>query len=477
MPASFPASVKSFATLVDLVDSVLASHQNDRALEIAALETQLMAWSLYAGFVHSTTMSGTVTLADSDSALQRLDCDGANRIVKLPAYAVSNHAFLILNVSSAPYTLDVQSNGGVSLFVSPLGPGESVLVLPDGAAGYLAAKPNLELGLHVGPSSRVINGEFRYAQRQNPDALTTIADNKYGPDRWRITRANAEVQFQRVTAIGVTGLSSSWYGSFKKITNSGKVHICQVVESSDSVPLCSRQVTFQAQLWGNSARTLRMAVLELAAAGTADTIPATLVTAFGADTVDPTLGANVAVIGTAQSKAAGTSPALFWVTVTVPSNSKNLICAVWSDSGLAAGDVINIAEAGLYAGPGPRAWGRRPVQQELALCQRYYEKSYDIDTAPASNLYTGMVACFGQSNKFVSGLRFKVSKRVTAPTIVLYSKTGTANKVASFAGADTGTSVTAQDAGQDGVPYCGDSGTPFVGATAYLYHYTCEAEL
>lgn len=40
--ATFPSSVKSFATLIDLVDSVLASHQNERADEITALEDYLL---------------------------------------------------------------------------------------------------------------------------------------------------------------------------------------------------------------------------------------------------------------------------------------------------------------------------------------------------------------------------------------------------------------------------------------------------
>lgn len=40
--ASFPTSIKTFATLVDLVDSVLASHPNQRGDEITAIETFIM---------------------------------------------------------------------------------------------------------------------------------------------------------------------------------------------------------------------------------------------------------------------------------------------------------------------------------------------------------------------------------------------------------------------------------------------------
>lgn len=41
MSASFPGSIKSFTTLVDLADSVLAEHQNAQQDEITAIETEL----------------------------------------------------------------------------------------------------------------------------------------------------------------------------------------------------------------------------------------------------------------------------------------------------------------------------------------------------------------------------------------------------------------------------------------------------
>lgn len=41
MPASYPSAIKTFTTLVDGVDDVLASHQNDPNAEITAIETEL----------------------------------------------------------------------------------------------------------------------------------------------------------------------------------------------------------------------------------------------------------------------------------------------------------------------------------------------------------------------------------------------------------------------------------------------------
>ncbi len=41
MPASYPSAIKTFTTLVDGVDDVLASHQNDPNAEITAVETEI----------------------------------------------------------------------------------------------------------------------------------------------------------------------------------------------------------------------------------------------------------------------------------------------------------------------------------------------------------------------------------------------------------------------------------------------------
>ncbi len=222
----------------------------------------------------------------------------------------------------------------------------------------------------------MINGGFLFAQRQAPGTLTTIVDNKYGPDRWRVTRENADVQYIRVDATSESGLTSRYYGQFKKITNAGKIHICQILEGSNSVALRTKTVIFQAKMKASSAKTIRMAVLELQNAGAMDTIPATLVTAFGADSTDPTLGANVAVITGAESKSVTTSWQSFSVSVTVPTNSKNIICAIWSDADMAANDTLSIAEAGLFTASSVQSWTPELDSTELSLCQRYFYKTF-----------------------------------------------------------------------------------------------------
>ncbi len=75
MSATFPGGVKTFPTLVDLVDSVLASHQNDRAVEITAIEGWLLnvldnlpEGTLINGRIAPSASAGDLTLALKDKA-------------------------------------------------------------------------------------------------------------------------------------------------------------------------------------------------------------------------------------------------------------------------------------------------------------------------------------------------------------------------------------------------------------------------
>lgn len=238
--------------------------------------------------------------------------------------------------------------------------------------------------LDVEDTTNYAVGGFDFAQRTTPGTLTTIADGGYGPDRWKSYRENADLQYRRVSGSGVSGITSAYYGEYKKITNAGKMLVCQPLEYLETVRFRGRTVSFQLKMISNSARTMKMAIIELQAAGVADTIPA-VVSAYNADSTDPTLGANLAVITTPVSCAVTTDFQTFSFSGTVPSTSKNLLLAVWSDADMAANDTLGMAEAGLYYGSALRSWTPRDFTAEYLRCSRYYWKSFELDTAPAQN--------------------------------------------------------------------------------------------
>jgi hypothetical protein len=115
---------------VDDSDDVMAVHINN-----------LMASTMRSEYKNVETLSATRTLLDVDTPIQSFDCNGANRIVKMPAAeTVENHPYLIANsTASGAYTLTVQNNAGTENHVT-LSLGQSAFLLPNGNGGYTAIR-------------------------------------------------------------------------------------------------------------------------------------------------------------------------------------------------------------------------------------------------------------------------------------------------------------------------------------------------
>ena len=89
------------------------------------------------------------------------------------------------------------------------------------------------------------------------------------------------------------------------------------------------------------------------------------------------------------------------------------------------GATFYITGVQLEVGSSATGFEYRQYQQELALCQRYYEKSYNVDVVPATNTTTGGVWFItGSATGNIGGrVNFAVSKRAT-PTITTYPISG-----------------------------------------------------
>lgn len=303
-------------------------------------------------------------------------------------------SYHILTESAKPAT---PAAGKVILYVSSVD-GRPMAVLDDGSEIVMASSVRNNL---------IINGGFLFAQRQAPGTLTTysnIGGRVYGADRFWMSNENASIQYQRIDTMTTpeTGLSSRFYGKFKKITNAGKIAMGQVMEASDMAALRGKKVRLQVKMRFTVAAsmTVRLAMAQLQNAGTVDTVPSgagLFFTAFGADGADPTLGTNLAYIaptlaenGTISDNAVTCVLTGSWVrysaVFTVPSDCKNLIPMVFSNADLAANDELNCAEVGLYLDEETADWSREVVSEELSKCQRYYSKTFATDTAPATNI-------------------------------------------------------------------------------------------
>jgi hypothetical protein len=160
--------------------------------------------------------------------------------------------------------------------------------------------------------------------------------------------------------------------------------------------------------------------------------------------------------------------------ITVDEGSKNVAVFIWiDDANTVAGDSIHIADVQLVLGPNATPFHRRLHSEELALCQRYYEKTYNQAVIPSTSTEAGAVRL---TDPVVAGsisVHFKTVKRA-APTMTGYSTTGASGKYRDLTtGADF--DITLEDIGDSGchasLATSGDV-DEFKG-----FHWTAESEL
>ncbi len=145
------------------------------------------------------------------------------------------------------------------------------------------------------------------------------------------------------------------------------------------------------------------------------------------------------------------------LTVTVPSISGKMLGTagddylalnIWFDGGSSfnarngtlgqQSGTFDIARVQVEPGGFRTPFELRPCGTELALCQRYYEKSYDLDTIPGTATDTGLVG--GQCIYYFSttgyappapAVAYRVTKRGT-PQLNFWNRSGTANQYSQY---------------------------------------------
>lgn len=126
----------------------------------------------------------------------------------------------------------------------------------------------------------------------------------------------------------------------------------------------------------------------------------------------------------------------FSFTTTIPSNAAGLRLGLQPDLAQPSGVTVRLAGLKLELGTTATLFSTAgsTITQELAACQRYYEKSYNIADAPGSNTVSGIVFVLpGSEGSSTAGvmdgyISFKVAKRAT-PSVTIYDQVGNVNKV------------------------------------------------
>ncbi len=171
------------------------------------------------------------------------------------------------------------------------------------------------------------------------------------------------------------------------------------------------------------------------------------------------------------------------ITGTIPTTSKELSPLFgYTPTGTAgANEYFEITGVQLEEGSVATPLEQRPMQTELALCQRYYQKSYATNTAPATVTDTGHYSFYGTSNVFaimLGTIQLRVPMRV-APTTITYYRNSTGGVGWDYfntSGGGSGTPTTAYASETSFTPYLSLAGGSYVGGGIYG-HWIASAEL
>lgn len=325
----------------------------------------------------------------------------------------------------------------------------------------------------------LVNGAFLVNQRQ----ATSVADDVYCLDRWYALTNTGNVTIAQQT-LQANGIPTNIRLTQPDVT-AKRLGLAQIVEAANSQPLRGSSVVLSARVRVSTSQAIRYAILS--ATGTADTVVSDVVNDWTSGSY--TAGnfftaANTTVEGVGSiTPNANTWTAITELTVTLSSSCQNIVVIFWTEATAAQNFNLDIASVQLEAGSDATNFEYLPAPAVVAACQRFYEKTYDLSTAPGTAAaLTGAIAVRqpgASATQTVFASTFQVRKRI-APTVTWYSPvTGTAARIRNTpASADitvTGPTVdyTPGESGPGGVSHAAAG----VDTGIHTAHWTADAEL
>ena len=331
--------------------------------------------------------------------------------------------------------------------------------------------------------NHLINGNFAIAQRGTSFVSGANNDDTYNLDRWYVLSDGNDVVdiTQSTTEVPANGSQTSI--ALDVETTTKKFGIAQIIEQRNCQGLIGNTVTVSFKAKVSSTTKLDNVKCAIVAwSGTADTVTSDIISAWNVEGTNPTLIANATYENTPANLNVTTSWATYSVSAAVDTAStKNIIVFIWSDvTDTTAGDFLYITDVQIEVGALATPFERRPIGTELALCQRYYFKTFPLETAPAQNVGTTGAYRFAQlvagaSSAAYSGFSFPVLMRI-APTITTFN-TSAANAQARNTTANADYSSTSAGGSEWGWSFTATGpGTGQVGQQSWV-HITASAEL
>lgn len=247
----------------------------------------------------------------------------------------------------------------------------------------------------------IINGGMDVWQRGTSGFATT--DGTYTADRWRHTSNNLTIT--RDTDVP-TGFNYS-----AKLVGTSDNSFAQRIESINAAPLAGQIVTvsfYAKRTSGSGALDVRLYY-------------PSAVDNFASNTQ---IGSTYVV---SSSPSSSWTRYTYTVSSVLPANVANGLMLLINNTGAATTFITGVQ---LEVGTQASAFERRLYGSELALCQRYYEKSYNADVAPTTNTTAGIwynTMAVDAVGNIDLDINFCVPKRSTVGmTVAFYQASGTA---------------------------------------------------
>jgi hypothetical protein len=276
------------------------------------------------------------------------------------------------------------------------------------SVGAQIASPNQAFPVQVFRKNWLINGDFGIWQRGVSFSVGGVNGITYSADRWRVNTVTggAVTVTRQVFALGQAEVPGE-PSYFAQVTTSGggDLNFRQRIEGVRT--LAGKQVT----------------VSFYAKAGASTSIDVYLGQFFG------TGGSPSAPVNLIQTVNLSTAWQKFVLTYNVPSiagktrgsNGDDYLDLLFLK--LATNFTFNVAMVQLEEGKVATPFESRPLASELLLCQRYYEKSYNLDVVPGTITRSGAALFQGVAGGAVAttmNIGFSVRKRI-APVITTYN--------------------------------------------------------
>jgi hypothetical protein len=302
---------------------------------------------------------------------------------------------------------------------------------------------------NIGPMNNVIiNGDMGIWQRGT--SFTSPATNAKTADRWKVeysgpVRVNA-IRSTTVPTLAQSGHLSNY--SFYTIITTPDAAIAAgdylaytyIVEGYDVHPLMGHNITLSFWVkalaegtycvsFRNSGSDRSYVVDYTLASDVWTKVTMTVPMTETGGTWDYTNGLGLVIWFTAASGSTYQTAPDTWTTGNYIA-STNITNNIDTTS-----DHFRLAQVKLERGTVATPYTSRPFEEELALCQRYYEKSYAFDEAVGSAgdgyIHLECPAAYTTRAVTYGGAHFKVEKR-SIPTVVVMDEAGTVNEISQY---------------------------------------------